>query len=137
LHWHDAGGLPRVRIRPIGDEAESLLAPPGADEQARVNAWIAANLARPDRAHRSARYAVARHALQAAELLPDDDQAGAQILQFAGNLLKYMEPAAAQPHYRLLATRFKGTPLGAHARAKHWFSPLACEPDPDWISKGR
>ena len=137
LHWHDAGGLPRVRIQPIGDEAESLLAPPGADEQARVNAWIAANLARPDRAHRSARYAVARHALQAAELLPDDDQAGAQILQFAGNLLKYMEPAAAQPYYRLLATRFKGTPLGAHARAKHWFSPLACEPDPDWISKGR
>jgi hypothetical protein len=137
LHWHDAGGLPRVRIQPIGPEADSLLAPPGADEQARVNAWIAANLARPDRAHRSARYAVARHALKAAELLPEDDQAGAQILQFAGNLLKYMEPAAAQPYYRLLATRFKGTPLGAHARAKHWFSPLACEPDPDWISKGR
>ena len=72
---------------------------------------MAANLVRPDRAHRSARYAVARHALQAAELLPDDDPAGAQILQFAGNLLKYREPAAAQPYYRLLATRFKGTPL--------------------------
>lgn len=137
LHWHDAGGLPRARIQPIGDEAESLLAPPGAEERARVSAWIAANLARPDRAHRSARYAVARHALKAAELLPDDDPAGAQILQFAGNLLKYMEPTAAQPYYRLLATRFKGTPLGAHARAKHWFAPLACEPDPDWISRGR
>ena len=137
LHWHDAGGLPRVRIQPIGAEADSLLAPPGADERARVNAWMEANLARPDRAHRSARYAVARHALKAAELLPDDDPAGAQILQFAGNLLKYMEPAAAQPYYRLLATRFKGTPLGAHARAKRWFAPLACEPDPDWISKGR
>ncbi len=137
LHWHDAGGLPRMRLQPIGDEAESLLAPPGADERARVNAWMAANLARPDRAHRSARYAVARHALKAAELLPDDDQAGAQILQFAGNLLKYMEPSAAQPYYRLLATRFKGTPFGAHARAKHWFAPLACEPDPDCISKGR
>ena len=137
LYWHDAGGLPRLRIQPVGEDPESLLAPPGADEQARVNAWIAANLAHPDRAHRSARYAVARHALKAAELLPEDDQAGAQILQFAGNLLKYMEPAAAQPYYRLLATRFKGTPLGAHARAKHWFSPLACEPDPDWILKGR
>jgi hypothetical protein len=137
LHWYDAGGLPRVRVQPIGDEAESRLAPPGADEQARVNAWIAANLARPDRAHRSARYAVARLALMAAELLPDDDLGGSQILQFAGSLLKYMEPAAAQPYYRLLATRFKGTPLGAHARAKHWFSPLACEPDPDCILKGR
>lgn len=137
LLWHDAGGLPRLRIQPIGEEPDSLLAPPSPDERARVEAWMAANLVRPDRAHRSARYAVARHALQAAELLPDDDPAGAQILQFAGNLLKYREPAAAQPYYRLLATRFKGTPLGAYARNKRWFSPLACEPDPDWILKGR
>lgn len=137
LHWHDLGGLPRVRVQPIGEEPDSLLAAPGADEQARVQAWMAANLDRPDRAHRSARYAVARLALKAVELLPDDDLGGSQILQFAGSLLKYMEPSAAQPYYRLLATRFKGTPLGAHARAKHWFSPLACEPDPDWILKGR
>ncbi len=137
LHWHEVGGLPRIRVQPIGDEPDSLLAAPGADEQARVHAWMAANHDRPDRAHRSARYAVARLALKAAELLPDDDLGGSQILQFAGSLLKYMEPAAAQPYYRLLATRFKGTPLGAHARAKHWFSPLACEPDPDWILKGR
>jgi hypothetical protein len=137
LLWHEAGGLPRVRIQPVGEDPESLLAPPGADEQARVNAWIAANLARPDRAHRSARYAVARLALNAAELLPDDDLGGSRILQFAGNLLKYMEPSAAQPYYRLLATRFKGTPLGAHARSKHWLAPLACEPDPDWRLKGR
>lgn len=137
LHWHEVGGLPRVRVQPIGDEPDSLLAAPGSDEQARVHAWMAANLDRPDRAHRSARYAVARLALKAAELLPDDDVGGSRVLQFAGGLLKYMEPAAAQPYYRLLATRFKGTPLGAHARAKHWFSPLACEPDPDWILKGR
>lgn len=137
LLWHDAGGLPRSRVQPIGDEAESLLAPPGPDEQARVQAWIAANLAHPDRAHRSARYAVARLAAQAAELLPDDDVAGSRILQFAGGLLKYMEPRAAQPYYRQLATRFKGTELGAAARRAHWFVALACEPDPDWIQKGR
>lgn len=137
LHWHDAGGLPRSRVQPIGDEAESLLAPPGPDEQARVQAWIAANLVRPDRAHRSARYAVARLAGLAAELLPDDDVAGSRILQFAGGLLKYMEPRAAQPYYRQLATRFKGTELGAAARRAHWFVALACEPDPDWIQKGR
>jgi hypothetical protein len=137
LLWHDAGGLPRSRVQPIGDEAESLLAPPGPDEQARVQAWIAANLAHPDRAHRSARYAVARLAGQAAELLPDDDVAGSRILQFAGGLLKYMEPRAAQPYYRQLATRFKGTELGAAARRAHWFAALACEPDPDWIQKGR
>lgn len=137
LHWYDAGGLPRSRVQPIGDEAESLLAPPGPDEQARVQAWIAAHLAHPDRAHRSARYAVARLAGQAAELLPDDDVAGSRILQFAGGLLKYMEPRAAQPYYRQLATRFKGTELGAAARRAHWFVALACEPDPDWIQKGR
>ena len=136
-HWYDAGGLPRARVQPIGDEAESLLAPPGPEEQARVQAWIAANLAHPDRAHRSARYAVARLAGQAAELLPDDDVAGSRILQFAGGLLKYMEPTAARPYYRQLATRFKGTELGAAARRAHWFAALACEPDPDWIQKGR
>jgi len=137
LHWHDVAGLPRVRVQPIGEESDSLLAPPGPDELARVNAWIAANLARPDRAHRSSRYAVARLALKAAELLPDDDVAGSRILHYAGSLLKYMEPTAAQPYYRLLATRFKGTELGAAARRTHWFSALACEPDPDWIQKGR
>jgi len=137
LHWHDVAGLPRVRVQPIGEEPDSLLAPPGPDELARVNAWIAANLARPDRAHRSSRYAVARLALKAAELLPDDDVAGSRILHYAGSLLKYMEPTAAQPYYRLLATRFKGTELGAAARRTHWFSALACEPDPDWIQKGR
>jgi hypothetical protein len=137
LHWHDVAGLPRVRVQPIGEESDSLLAAPGPDELARVNAWIAANLARPDRAHRSSRYAVARLALKAAELLPDDDVAGSRILHYAGSLLKYMEPTAAQPYYRLLATRFKGTELGAAARRTHWFSALACEPDPDWILKGR
>jgi hypothetical protein len=137
LHWHDAGGLPRTRIQPIGEEAESLLAPPGPDEQARVQTWIAANLVRPDRAHRSARYAVARLARQAADLLPDDDVAGSRILHYAGGLLKYMEPEAAQPYYRQLATRFKGTELGAAARRAHWFTAWACEPDPDWIQKGR
>ena len=137
LHWHDVAGLPRVRVQPIGEESDSLLAPPGPDELARVNAWIAANLARPDRAHRSSRYAVARLALKAAELLPDDDVAGSRILHYAGSLLKYMEPTAAQPYYRLLATRFKGTELGAAARRTHWFAALACEPDPDWIQKGR
>jgi hypothetical protein len=137
LHWHDVAGLPRVRVQPIGEEPDSLLAPPGPDELARVNAWIAANLARPDRAHRSSRYAVARLALKAAELLPDDDVAGSRILHYAGSLLKYMEPPAAQPYYRLLATRFKGTELGAAARRINWFTALACEPDPDWIQKGR
>jgi hypothetical protein len=137
LLWHDAGGLPRSRVQPVGDDPESLLAPPGPDEQARVQAWMAANLDHPDRAHRSARYGVARLALRAAELLPDDDVAGSRILQFAGGLLKYMEPAAAQPYYRQLATRFKGTELGAAARKAHWFTARACEPDPDWIQKGR
>jgi hypothetical protein len=34
-----------------------------------------------------------------------------------------------------LATRFRGTPLGAEARRKHWFSRFAAEPDLDWVLK--
>jgi hypothetical protein len=73
--------------------------------------------------------------LEAVKLLPDDDLAGAHILEYAGNLLKYRDPPAAQPAYRELATRFRGTPLGAAARKQHWFSKFADEPDSDWVLK--
>ncbi len=134
-HWHDRGGLPRSRVHPILDEPENLLAPPGADEIRRVDAWIDRNLEHPNRAHRDARYEFYRLALEAAAQLPDDDLAGAQILQCAGNALKYREPSAAQAAYRELANRFRGTPLGAAARRARWFSAYAVAADPEWVSK--
>ncbi len=134
-HWFDPGGLPRARVRPILDEPESLLAPPGDDEVRRVDAWIAQHLERPVRAHRDARYEFYRLALEAAAQLPDDDLAGAQILQSAGNALKYREPGAARAAYRELATRFRGTPLGAAAHRARWFSAYAVPADPEWVAK--
>lgn len=134
--WYDTPGLPRVRIQPIEEEPESLLAPPSPDEVKRVQSWITLNLDNPNRAHRDARYEVARLALEAAKLLPEQDEAGAKILQFAGNLIKYREPKAAQPLYRLLATKYKKTELGERARKSHWFAPLFLDPNPDWIQKG-
>ena len=133
--WYDPRGLPMQRIRPIVDEPESLLAPPSADEVKRVEAWAAQHLAPSGRVYRDATYEVYRLCLEAVHLLPDDDLAGAQILHFAGSTLKYRDPPAAQSAYRELATRFRGTPLGATARKQHWFSKFAGEPDPDWVVK--
>jgi hypothetical protein len=134
--WYDTPGLPRVRIQPIEEEPESLIAPPSPDEVKRVQDWMTANLDQPNRGHRDARYEVARLAVEAAKLLPDQDEAGSKILQFAGNLIKYREPKAAQPIYRLLATKYKKTELGERARKAHWFAPIAFDPNPDWIQKG-
>ncbi len=135
IHWYDPRGLPVQRVRPIVDEPENLLAPPTEDEVKRVEAWAAKHLVPAGRAYRDANYEAHRLCLEAVKLLPDDDLAGAQILQFAGSLLKYRDPPAAQPAYRELATRFRGTPLGAEARRKHWFSRFAAEPDSDWVLK--
>jgi hypothetical protein len=134
--WYDTPGLPRVRIQPIEEEPESLIAPPSPDEVKRVQDWMTTNLDQPNRGHRDARYEVARLAVEAAKLLPDQDEAGSKILQFAGNLIKYREPKAAQPIYRLLATKYKKTELGERARKAHWFAPIAFDPNPDWIQKG-
>lgn len=134
-HWYDPRGLPIQRIRPIVDEPENLLAAPSEDEVRRVDAWAAQHLIPAGRAYRDASYEAFRLCLEAVKLLPDDDLAGAQILEFAGQILKYRDPPAAQPAYRELATRFRGTPLGAAARKQHWFSRFAGEPDPDWVRK--
>ena len=82
-----------------------------------------------------ARYAAFDLAVKAARLLPNNDPAGGQILQYAGNLLKYREPKAANPAYTLLVTRFKETPYGAEALKRHWFSKDRPEPLADIISK--
>lgn len=132
-HWFDPRSLPRARLEPILDEPDHTIAPPGPEEIKRVGAWAERHLDHPDHASRDASYAAFRLALAAAKLLPDDDLAGEQILQWAGNLLKYRDPPAAQPAYRELATRFRGTVLGAEARRRHWFAKAAIEADPEWV----
>jgi len=108
---------------------------PSKMESARLTAWLAAHVEKPVRSERDARYAAFDLAVKAARLLPNNDPAGGQILQYAGNLLKYREPKAANPAYTLLVTRFKETPYGAEALKRHWFSKDRPEPPADIISK--
>ena len=137
--WHVGYGyFPRLRLGLPQDEQplpSMKWVGAGAEEKKRLSAWQSQHIDTPDLSERDARYAAYRHALQAARLLPDNDPAGAEILQYAGNLLKYREPKAAVPAYRLLVTRFSQTPYGQHAVTKKWFSSERPEPPADLLSK--
>ena len=137
--WYVGYGYwPRVRLGQSMDDRQPLpmeIAPAGKDETRRLLSWQSQHIDRADLSERDARYASFRHALEAVRLLPDNDPAGAEILQYAGNLLKYREPKAAVPAYRLLVTRFPQTPYGQHAVAKKWFSPERPEPSADLLSR--
>ena len=137
--WYVGYGYwPRVRLGQSMDDRQPLpmeIAPAGKDETRRLLSWQSQHIDRADLSERDARYASFRHALEAARLLPDNDPAGAEILQYAGNLLKYREPKAAVPAYRLLVTRFPQTPYGRHAIAKKWFSAERPEPSADLLSR--
>jgi hypothetical protein len=137
--WYVGYGYwPRVRLGQSMDDRQPLpmeIAPAGKDETRRLLSWQSQHIDRADLSERDARYASFRHALEAARLLPDNDPAGAEILQYAGNLLKYREPKAAVPAYRLLVTHFPQTPYGQHAVAKKWFSPERPEPSADLLSR--
>ena len=132
------GHLPNLRLgRP--DHGEALptmnLIGSGPEERRRLGDWKARHVEAPELSERDARYASFRHAMEAVRLLPDNDPAGAEILQYAGNLLKYRDPKAAVPAYRLLVSRFPLTAHGKHALRAHWFSAVRSEPPADIISK--
>ena len=138
-NWYVGYGfLPHNRLN-IEKEYEHAprhdLIGPGQDEIKRLRQWLDAHVINPVRSERDARYATFDLALRAARLLPDNDPAGGMILQYAGNLLKYREPKAANPAYALLVTRFKDTPYGAEALKRHWFAKDRPEPSADIISR--
>jgi hypothetical protein len=137
--WHVGYGyFPRLRLgKPLDDQPlpTMKLVAAGPEELRRLSEWQASHIDQPDLSERDARYASFRHALQAVRLLPDNDPAGGEILQYAGNLLKYRDPKAAQPAYVLLVTRFKETPYGKHALKARWFSSERPSPPSDIISK--
>lgn len=137
--WYVGFGTPHRLVLSQYDENTKVpsmkLLPVGKEERERLSIWQSRNIDYPELSARDARYAAFRHALEAVALLPDNDPAGATILQYAGNLLKYREPKAAVPAYRLLVTRFPQTPYGQHAVAKKWFSPERPEPPADILSK--
>ena len=138
-NWHVGYGfLPHNRMN-IEREYEHAprhdLIGPGQDEIKRLRQWLDAHVINPVRSERDARYATFDLALRAARLLPDNDPAGSMILQYAGNLLKYREPKAANPAYALLVTHFKDTSYGAEALKRHWFAKDKPEPSADIINK--
>jgi len=145
LSWSSGGSwyvgysaLPRIRRgRSLDDQPLPTMKLIGADrEEIRLlDTWQVRYIETPDLSERDARYASFRHALEAVRLLPDNDPAGGEILQYAGNLLKYRDPKAAQPAYVLLVTRFKETPYGKHALKARWFSSERPSPPADIISK--
>ena len=137
--WHvPYGFLPYQRLaRHVeGENTKPLsLLSPSKDEALRVQSWLADHVEKPVRSERDARYAAFELAIKAARHLPDNDPAGGEILQYAGNLLKYREPKAANPAYVLLVTHFKDTTYGKHALKAHWFSSERPTPPADLISK--
>lgn len=114
------GEWPLCRIKPTEENPLQRIATPSEDEVRRVQQWWDANLAQPNRAHRLAKYEGLRLTLLAAELLPDNDPAGGEIVNFAGQSLMYLDPPAANAAYKVLATRFKETPEGKYAFEKRW-----------------
>ncbi len=137
--WHVGYGYsPRLRLGQA-IEGETLptmnLIGAGPEERRRLGDWKARHIEAPELSERDARYASFQHAMEAVRLLPDNDPAGAEILQYAGNLLKYRDPKAAVPAYRLLISRFPLTTHGKHALRAHWFSAVRSEPPAEILSK--
>lgn len=124
---------PSLRLGRRPDGFALNLAAPCADEINRVGAWYARHIERPTYSERMPRYEVFRLGLLAVKDLPDQDPAGALILQYIGNLLKYVEPPAAMPAYRLLVKRFGQTPLGATATKNRWFAKDRPTPGEDLL----
>jgi tetratricopeptide (TPR) repeat protein len=67
------------------------------------------------------RYIAADLAWDAAELMPDEDEATARVLCEAGGWLKARDPGAAEPFYRALVRRCGTTDIGREAARLRWF----------------
>lgn len=133
--WHEKPDLPKLRLETNDWKVPNTYAAPSDDERKRARNWIKLNLDKPDYSHRIASYAAVDLIMKAVSYLPDNDLRGSQMLQYAGDILKYVDPKAANPAYRTLAIRFRKTPLGSHAWKRHWFSHDDGSEDPDLLTK--
>jgi hypothetical protein len=134
-NWHERPDIPKLRLEINNWRIPNTYAAPSDDERQRAKTWIKKNLDKPDYSHRIASYAAVDLIMQAVSYLPDNDLRGSQMLQYAGDILKFVDPQAANPAYRTLAIRFRKTPLGSHAWNKRWFSREDGSDDPDLLSK--
>ncbi len=70
------------------------------------------------------RYAAARLAWEAAQLLPNNDPETASVLWTAGRWLQYRDPETADIFYKSLVRRCSKTELGSAADRQRWFPEL-------------
>ena len=70
------------------------------------------------------RYTAADLAWQAAQLLPDQSNELADVLNRGGSWLKTRDPIAAQRYYEALVTRCSGTVIGKQAIELKWLVPM-------------
>ncbi len=138
-HWYiPYHFMPHIRLNQVDERYKApvnVLISASKAEALLVQTWLTEHVDKPVRSERDARYAAFELAIKAARHLPDNDPAGGEILQYAGNLLKYREPKAANPAYVLLVTHFKETPYGEYALNRHWFSKESPSPSADIITK--
>lgn len=132
-HLYLPNFLPHLRQQEKLNELPQVILRATPEETRRVKAWYAQHIEKPTYSERMPRYEVFRLGLLAVKDLPDNDPAGALILQTIGNLLKYVDPDAAQPAYRLLVRRFGQTPLGATATKNRWFAKDRPSPGEDLL----
>lgn len=92
--------------------------------------WLNEHAVKPPLREREPAYEMLRLTLLAARLLPDNDPRGAEILQYAGCSIRYQDPDAAVPAYRMLALRFPKTKWGEHALKRRWFHREWTTPGP-------
>lgn len=108
---------------------------PKEDERNRINQWISDHYDQPATNKNDPQHIRFALAVEAGRLLPANDPRGAEILQHAGNLLKYHDPTAAVPAFRLLATRYAKTTYGEFAATHNWFAKEYPTPAVDILSK--
>ena len=130
--------LPHHRLE-LGEYAERHKKHPllsaAEDERSRISRWLASchdMITDPKDKPDYIQFALA---VEAGRLLPADDPAGATILQYAGNILKYKDPEGAVSAFRLLARKYAATPYGEFAANHSWFAKEYPTPPENIVTK--
>lgn len=81
--------------------------------------------------HYHADYIAADLAWRAAQLMPDNNEETAKVLNTAGSWLKKNDDKGADKFYQAIERRCAKTELGQQAIKRHWFVPNEAETGPD------
>jgi hypothetical protein len=113
--WY-GGWSPSDRLPNRLQYANGLITAPSADEYRRA----VSSAPTPDKRFHY-RYIAAQHAWDAAQLLPDESDLKAQVLNEAGHWLMAHDAPAAERFYKALVRNCGTTKVGREARRRKWF----------------